>query len=94
MACAEVMLSAVAASIGIDIKDAIVRADGDIEFRETLGVSNVAPVGFKAIGLSFMLDCEATDEQIQTLAKPIVRYCIVYQTLVWGVLIETAFHKQ
>jgi len=94
VACAGVTLSAVSTSIGIDIGDATVQAEGDIDFRGTLGVSKDAPVGFKAIRLSFMLDCEATEEQIQTLAKLTERYCVVYQTLVKGVPIVTTFHKQ
>jgi uncharacterized OsmC-like protein len=94
VACAGVTLSAVATAIGIDLKDAIVNAEGDLDFRGTLGVSKEVPVGFKAIRLSFFLDCDATAEQIQTIAKLTERYCVVYQTLTRGVQIETAYHKQ
>jgi len=52
------------------------------------------PAGFKSIRLSFNVDCEAKDEQIQTLVKLTEKYCIVYQTLVKGIPIETTFHKQ
>lgn len=94
VACAGVTLSAVSTAIGIDIKDATVKAEGDLDFRGTLGVSKEAAVGFKAIRLSFILDSDATAEQIQTLAKLTERYCVVYQTLTKGVQIETAFNKQ
>ena len=94
VACAGVTLSAVSTAIGVEIRDATVKAEGDLDFRGTLGVSKEAEVGFKAIRLSFILDCDATPEQIQTLAKLTERYCVVYQTLVKGVQIETVFHKQ
>jgi uncharacterized OsmC-like protein len=93
VACAGVTLSAVATSIGIDLKDATVKAEGDIDFRGTLAVSKEVPVGFKAIRLSFILDCDASAEQILTLAKLTERYCIVYQTLANGVSVETVFQK-
>jgi len=94
VACAGVTLSAVSTAIGVGIRDATVKAEGDLDFRGTLGVSKEAEVGFKAIRLSFILDCDATPEQIQTLAKLTERYCVVYQTLVKGVQIETVFNKQ
>lgn len=94
VACAGVTLSAVSTALGIEIKDATVKAEGDLDFRGTLGVSKEVPVGFQAIRLSFILDCDATDEQIQTLAKLTERYCVVYQTLTKGVPIETTFGKQ
>ncbi|HZK95367.1 MAG TPA: OsmC family protein [Prolixibacteraceae bacterium] len=94
VACAGVTLSAVSTAIGVGIRDATVKAEGDLDFRGTLGVSKEAEVGFKAIRLSFILDCDAAPEQIQTLAKLTERYCVVYQTLVKGVQIETVFNKQ
>ncbi len=94
VACAGVTLSAVSTAIGVDIKDATVKAEGDIDFRGTLGVSKDVAVGFKAIRLSFILDCDATPEQIQTIAKLTERYCVVYQTLVKGVQMETTITKQ
>ncbi len=92
VACAGVTLRAVSTSIGIEIKDGTVTAEGDLDFRGTLGVSKEAPVGFKTIRLSFVLDSQATSEQLQTLAKLTERYCVVYQTLVKGVKIETSFN--
>ena len=94
VACAGVTLRAVSTAIGIDIKDGVVKAEGDLDFRGTLGVSKEAPVGFKTIRLYFLLDTDATPEQLQTLAKLTERYCVVYQTLAKGVLVETSFNKQ
>jgi uncharacterized OsmC-like protein len=94
VACAGVTLRAVSTSIGIEINDGIVTAEGDLDFRGSLGVSKEAPVGFKTIRLSFILDSKATPEQLQTLAKLTERYCVVYQTLVKGVEIETSFLKK
>ena len=94
VACAGVTLSAVSTAIGVEIKDSTIKAEGDLDFRGTLGVSKEVPVGFKAIRLSFILDSDATEEQIQTLAKLTERYCVVYQTLIKGVKIETAFNSQ
>lgn len=93
VACAGVTLSAVATAIGIQLNDAVVHAEGDIDFRGTLGVSKEAEVGFKAIRLSFVLDTDATPEQIQSLAKLTERYCVVYQTLKNGVQIETGYSR-
>jgi uncharacterized OsmC-like protein len=94
VACAGVTLSAVSTAIGVDIKDCTVNAEGDLDFRGTLGVSKDVAVGFKAIRLSFILDSDGTDEQIQTLAKLTERYCVVYQTLTKGIHINTSFNKQ
>lgn len=81
VACAGVTLNAVATAIGVNLRDATVRAEGDLDFRGTLGVSREAPVGFQAIRLSFDLDTDATAEQIASLMKLTERYCVVYQTL-------------
>ena len=81
VACAGVTLRAVATALEIPLRDATVRAEGDLDFRGTLGVSKEAPVGFQNIRLQFELDTEATDEQIATLLKLTERYCVVYQTL-------------
>ena len=89
--CAGVTLKAVATAIGLDIKDGTVKAEGDLDFRGTLGVSKAVTVGFSSIRLSFVLDSEATAEQLKTLAKLTERYCVVYQTLVNGVVIETSY---
>ncbi len=81
VACAGVTLNAVATSIGIELRDAVVAAEGDLDFRGTLGVAKDAPVGFQNIRLQFSLDTDATDEQLATLLRLTERYCVVYQTL-------------
>ncbi len=81
VACAGVTLSAVATAIGVEIRDGHVRAEGDLDFRGTLGVAKDAPVGFQAIRLQFRLDTTATQEQLDTLLRLTERYCVVYQTL-------------
>ncbi len=91
VACAGVTLRAVATAIEIDIKDGTIKAEGDLDFRGTLGVSKEAPIGFKVIRLYFAIDSNATTEQIETLAKLTERYCVVYQTLAKGVQIETFY---
>lgn len=91
VACAGVTLKAVATAIGVEIKDGIIRAEGDLDFKGTLGVSKDVPVGFKNIRLSFQLDSNATDEQMASLKKLTERYCVVYQTLIKGVGVETEF---
>jgi len=91
VACAGVTLSAVATAIGIDIKDGTIKAEGDLDFRGTLGVSKEAPVGFKTIRLHFNIVSDATLEQMETLAKLTERYCVVYQTLTKGTAIETFY---
>jgi uncharacterized OsmC-like protein len=80
-ACAGVTLGAVATSISVDIRGGVVRAEGDLDFRGTLGVSKEAPVGFQAIRLHFELDTDASPEQLATLVRLTERYCVVYQTL-------------
>ncbi len=94
VACAGVTLQAVATSIGIEIKEGSVKAEGDLDFRGTLGVSKEIPVGFISIRLLFILNTDASEEQMQSLAKLTERYCVVYQTLVKGVQVETAYRKQ
>lgn len=79
--CAGVTLGAVATALGIALRDAAIRAEGDLDFRGTLGVSKNVPVGFKTIRLQFDLDTEATEEQIATLIRLTERYCVVFQTL-------------
>jgi uncharacterized OsmC-like protein len=79
--CAGVTLRAVATALGIPVRGGTVSAEGDLDFRGTLGVSKEAPVGFKAIRLHFELDTDATDEQLATLLRLAERYCVVYQTL-------------
>jgi len=79
--CAGVTLNAVATALGIQLRNAKVRAEGDLDFRGTLGVSKDVPVGFERIRLRFDLDTDATAEQIATLIRLTERYCVVYQTL-------------
>jgi uncharacterized OsmC-like protein len=92
VACAGITLKAVATAIGIEIKDGVVKAEGDLDFKGTLGVSKEVPVGFKNIRLSFNLQSNATEEQMASLKKLTERYCVVYQTLIKGVGVETEFH--
>ena len=79
--CAGVTLSAVATALGIQLRHATIRAEGDLDFRGTLGVSKDVSVGFKQIRLSFDLDTDASEEQRATLLRLTERYCVVYQTL-------------
>ena len=80
-ACAGVTLRAVATATGIPLRDATIRAEGDLDFRGTLAVARDAPVGFKSIRLKFDLDSGATEEQLASLIRLAERYCVVYQTL-------------
>jgi uncharacterized OsmC-like protein len=81
VACAGVTLNAVATALGIPLRDAQVRAEGDLDFRGTLGVAKEAVVGFQQIRLQFELDTDASEEQLDTLLRLTERYCVVYQTL-------------
>lgn len=81
VACAGVTLTAVATAIDVELKDATVTAEGDLDFRGTLAVSKDALVGFKALRLTFELDTDASSEQIESLINLTERYCVVYQTL-------------
>jgi uncharacterized OsmC-like protein len=81
VACAGVTLRAVATSIGLDVPSGRVRAEGELDFRGTLGVDRDAPVGFTAIRLSFELDTDAGEEELVTLQRLTERYCVVLQTL-------------
>ncbi|MGB0127819.1 MAG: OsmC family protein [Rhodocyclaceae bacterium] len=81
VACAGVTLKAVATALSIELRDASLVAEGDLDFRGTLGVSKEAPVGFQNIRLQFTLDTDASEEQLATLLRLTERYCVVYQTL-------------
>ena len=81
VACAGVTLNAVATALQLTLRDARIRAEGDLDFRGTLGVAKDAPVGFRDIRLSFEIDGDITEEQRATLMKLTERYCVVYQTL-------------
>ena len=84
VACAGVTLKAVATAIGVEIKEGIVKAEGDLDFKGTLGVSKEVTVGFKNIRLKFHLE--------SNVAKLTERYCVVYQTLIKGISVKTEFH--
>jgi uncharacterized OsmC-like protein len=81
VACAGVTLRSVATSLEIEIRSGWVHAEGDLDFRGTLGVDREAPVGFRAIRLSFELDTDADEAQLETLQRLTERFCVVYQTL-------------
>jgi len=81
VACAGVTLAAVATALGIELRDATLVAEGDLDFRGTLGLSKEVPVGFRDIRLQFNLDTDASTEQLDTLLRLTERYCVVYQTL-------------
>lgn len=81
VACAGVTLRAVATSIGVELRDGRVLAEGDLDFRGTLAVAKDAPVGFRDIRLRFELDTDASEEQLASLIRLTERYCVVYQTL-------------
>jgi uncharacterized OsmC-like protein len=81
VACAGVTLKAVATAIGVELRDAKVLAEGDLDFRGTLGVAKDAPVGFREIRLRFELDSDAPSEQKKKLIELTERYCVVLQTI-------------
>jgi uncharacterized OsmC-like protein len=81
VACAGVTLKAVATALEIELRRGVVKAEGDLDFRGTLGVDKEAPVGFRAIRLAFELDSDAPQEKIDQLLKLTERYCVVFQTL-------------
>jgi uncharacterized OsmC-like protein len=81
VACAGVTLRAVADAIGVDVRGGTIRAEGDLDFRGTLGVDRDAPVGFREIRMRFDLDTDADPERLETLLRLTERYCVVLQTL-------------
>ena len=81
VACAGVTLRAVATALGVPLRGGTVSAEGDLDFRGTLGVSKEVPVGFTAVRLRFDLDTDAAPDQVATLLKLTERYCVIYQTL-------------
>jgi uncharacterized OsmC-like protein len=76
-----VTLKAVATALEIDLRGGVVKAEGDLDFRGTLGVDKAAPVGFKGIRLSFEIDSDAPQEKLDQLLKLTERYCVVFQSL-------------
>ena len=93
VACAGVTLSAVATALKIPVRAGRVRAEGDLDFRGTLGVAKDAPVGFRDIRLAFDLDTDATQEQLDQLLKLTERYCVVLQTLRGGPKVTASLRK-
>ena len=89
VACAGVTLRAVATSLGLSVDSGRVHAEGDLDFRGTLGVDREAAVGFTEIRLSFELDSDADESELETLKKLTERYCVVYQTLAGGPVLST-----
>lgn len=94
VACAGVTLKAVATALELPLSGGTVTAEGDLDFRGTLGVDREAPVGFRKIRLRFDLQGDLSDEQTATLEKLTERYCVVYQTLVQATPVDTAFNTQ
>lgn len=88
VACAGVTLNAVATSLGFPVRDAKVTAEGDLDFRGTLGVSKEAPVGFREIRLNFAIEGDLSDDQLATLIRLTERYCVVLQTIQSGLKVE------
>lgn len=93
VACAGVTMNAVATSIGIELKDGTIKAEGDLDFRGTLGVSKDTPVGFKTIRLQFFLDSDEAPEKLEKLLQLTERYCVVYQTIIKGTEVSTSLEK-
>jgi uncharacterized OsmC-like protein len=93
VACAGVTLNAVATAIGVTIRNGKIQAEGDLDFRGTLGVAKDVPVGFQRIRLKFDLDTDATEDQLATLLRLTERYCVVYQTLVRSPEISVQYEK-
>ena len=93
VACAGVTLKAVATALAIPLKAGVVRAEGDLDFRGTLGVAKEAPVGFREIRLTFDLDTEATQEQIDSLIMLTERYCVIFQTLAKPPKLDLAINR-
>ncbi len=93
VACAGVTLKAVATAMGIELRAGRIRAEGDLDFRGTLGVAKDAPVGFAAIRLAFDLETDAPQDQLDTLLKLTERYCVVLQTLQRSPTIEAAIAR-
>ncbi len=93
VACAGVTLKAVATALDISLKSAVVSAEGDLDFRGTLGVAKDAPVGFAQIRLRFDLDTDAEQERLDQLLKLTERYCVVFQTIKNGPPVDVKLVK-
>jgi uncharacterized OsmC-like protein len=93
VACAGVTLKAVAIALDMPLKSGVVSAEGDLDFRGTLGVAKDAPVGFAQIRLSFDVDTDVSQDKLDQLLKLTERYCVVYQTIKTGPLIEVRMRR-
>jgi uncharacterized OsmC-like protein len=93
VACAGVTLRAVATALEVDLRGGAVQAEGDLDFRGTLGVERDVPVGFGRIRLTFTLDTDADEERLATLLRLTERYCVVLQTLRAGPEIEVTYQR-
>ena len=93
VACAGVTLKAVATAIDVPLKAATVSAEGDLDFRGTLGVAKDAPVGFAQIRLTFDVDTDAPQEKLDQLLKLTERYCVVYQTIAKGPAVDVSLKR-
>jgi uncharacterized OsmC-like protein len=94
VACAGVTLKAVATAIDVPLKSGSVSAEGDLDFRGTLGVAKDAPVGFKEIRLRFDLDTDAPQDKLDQLLKLTERYCVVYQTIKAGPPVDIQLNRK
>ena len=94
VACAGVTLKAVATAIDVPLKSGAVSAEGDLDFRGTLGVAKDAPVGFTQIRLRFDVDTDAPQEKLDQLLKLTERYCVVYQTIKSGPPVEVSLSRK
>jgi uncharacterized OsmC-like protein len=94
VACAGVTLKAVATAIDVPLKSGAVSAEGDLDFRGTLGVAKEAPVGFAQIRLRFDLDTDAPQDKLDQLLKLTERYCVVYQTIKSGPPVEVSMRRK
>ena len=93
VACAGVTLKAVATALDIPLKSGRVSAEGDLDFRGTLGVAKDAPVGFREIRLTFDVDTDAAQDKLDQLLKLTERYCVVYQTIKSGPPVQVAMKR-
>jgi len=93
VACSGVTLKAVATAIGVSIKSARIEAEGDLDFRGTLGVSRDIAVGIHAIRLRFTVDTDATDDELRNLLRLTERYCVVLQTLAQSPSLGVSFER-
>jgi uncharacterized OsmC-like protein len=93
VACAGVTLKAVSTALDVPLRSAAVAAEGDLDFRGTLGVAKDAPVGFKAIRLTFTVDTDASQEKLDQVLKLTERYCVVYQTIRNGPPVEISLAR-